>query len=258
LSNLPELDTAEDRAAWMTGTVEESATERKRRNPPARLGISGSVGRITPVAARITPRSETTGSSRGISIMTDERITSSGETAGERDDEFHAGRRARSRWWEKPDTWDPDRWKAMASAWKSIWQDGADGAEKPTEVATKTCPYCAEQIKPAAVKCKHCRTWLAPPPEPFAYFDAPAPSYNDPTFGGGYPRSVRLTRSTADAMACGVLGGLARFVGVDPTWLRIAYALGTFFTAFIPGIVVYGMLALIIPSDAPAKGQGAE
>ena len=67
-----------------------------------------------------------------------------------------------------------------------------------------------------------------------------------------YPR---LTRASGDAMAFGVLGGLGRFFGVDPTWLRIAYAVGTFFTGILPGVITYGILALIVPSDAPAKSQ---
>ena len=53
-------------------------------------------------------------------------------------------------------------------------------------------------------------------------------------------------------------GGLARYFAFDPTWLRIVYALGTFFTALIPGIIVYGILALIIPGDVPEKGPGVE
>ena len=55
-------------------------------------------------------------------------------------------------------------------------------------------------------------------------------------------------------MVYGVLGGLGRFFGIDPTWLRIAFALGTLFTAIIPGIMVYVILALLIPSDVHVKG----
>ena len=56
-------------------------------------------------------------------------------------------------------------------------------------------------------------------------------------------------------MAAGVLSGLGHFFGVDPTWLRIAYAVATIFTAIIPGIAVYAILALVIPADTPDNGR---
>lgn len=56
----------------------------------------------------------------------------------------------------------------------------------------------------------------------------------------------RLTLSN-DRMLGGVCGGLAEYFGLDPTLVRIAYALLTAFTAF-SGIILYPILYWIIPS----------
>ncbi len=182
------------------------------------------------------------------------KFTPYDETSERREDEFRGGRRDWRRWWDdKAEALDPEKWKAMASAWWCMLQDAAkeaqtEHAEQGPAAATKTCPYCAEEIKPAAIKCKHCGTWLVPVPEAARYDESSVPGDTTHLFGKGYA-SPRLTRSTTDATAAGVLSGLGRFFGVDPTWLRIAYALGTIFTAIIPGIAVYAILALIIPGD---------
>lgn len=57
----------------------------------------------------------------------------------------------------------------------------------------------------------------------------------------------KLTRSTSDRMVSGVLGGLASYLDVDSTLLRLAWLLIVAFTGFVPGIVVYVFAALVIP-----------
>lgn len=58
----------------------------------------------------------------------------------------------------------------------------------------------------------------------------------------------RLTRTTDDRMIAGVCGGIAAYLGWDPTLVRIAYLLLTVFTVF-SGVVVYIILWICMPED---------
>jgi len=57
----------------------------------------------------------------------------------------------------------------------------------------------------------------------------------------------RLTRSATDKMLCGVCGGIAEYLDVDPTVIRVAYVALSLFSAAFPGLILYIILALIIP-----------
>jgi phage shock protein C len=57
----------------------------------------------------------------------------------------------------------------------------------------------------------------------------------------------RLTRSATDKMLCGVCGGIAEYLDVDPTVIRVAYVALSLFSAAFPGLILYIVLALIIP-----------
>jgi len=55
-----------------------------------------------------------------------------------------------------------------------------------------------------------------------------------------------LIRS-ADPKLAGVCGGLADWLGVDATALRIIWLLATFFTAVFPGFLLYILLWIMMP-----------
>lgn len=52
-----------------------------------------------------------------------------------------------------------------------------------------------------------------------------------------------------DGMLAGVCGGIAQYFGIDPTIIRLAWAIGTLVTGCFLGIVIYIICALVIPKD---------
>jgi phage shock protein C len=58
----------------------------------------------------------------------------------------------------------------------------------------------------------------------------------------------RLTRSK-DKMIAGVCGGIAEWLGWDPTLVRIAYVILSIISAAFPGLFVYIILWIIMPDE---------
>lgn len=54
---------------------------------------------------------------------------------------------------------------------------------------------------------------------------------------------------SADKKWKGVCGGFAEWIGIDPTIIRIIYALLTFFTFGLIGVIVYLILAAVMPES---------
>jgi len=50
-------------------------------------------------------------------------------------------------------------------------------------------------------------------------------------------------------MIAGVCGGLANWFGWDPTIVRVAYVLLSVLSAGFPGLLVYIILAIIMPNE---------
>ncbi|MCH9612770.1 MAG: hypothetical protein S4CHLAM102_12670 [Chlamydiia bacterium] len=60
------------------------------------------------------------------------------------------------------------------------------------------------------------------------------------------PHYKRWMRSQSDRKVCGVLGGLAQFLGVDPTLVRVAFIITIFFGIGIP-LLLYIVACILIP-----------
>ena len=66
------------------------------------------------------------------------------------------------------------------------------------------------------------------------------------------PQPKRLYRTRDDQMVAGVCGGLARYLGVDPTLVRVVAVIALVF-AFPATVVGYVLAWAIMPTwDAPA------
>jgi len=65
----------------------------------------------------------------------------------------------------------------------------------------------------------------------------------------------KLYRSRANRTISGVCGGLGEFLNIDPTIVRVLWVLLSVFSAGFPGLIVYIILAAVIP-DAPEGFEG--
>jgi phage shock protein C len=57
-----------------------------------------------------------------------------------------------------------------------------------------------------------------------------------------------LRRSKSNRMIAGVCGGLSEFFGISSFWFRLAFVIA-FIPGGVPGIVVYILMWMIVPSE---------
>jgi phage shock protein C len=62
----------------------------------------------------------------------------------------------------------------------------------------------------------------------------------------------RLYRSSRDHKLAGVCGGIAEYLNVDPTLVRVAFVVLTILSAGT-GVMLYGALWLIVPDEPSEK-----
>jgi phage shock protein C len=64
--------------------------------------------------------------------------------------------------------------------------------------------------------------------------------------------ATRRLRKSKNRMIAGVCGGLAEWLGWDPTLVRVLYVLISIFSAAFPGILVYIILWIVMPNPEAA------
>jgi phage shock protein PspC (stress-responsive transcriptional regulator) len=94
----------------------------------------------------------------------------------------------------------------------------------------KRCPYCAEEIRAEATRCRYCRSRLA-------------------SF-----QMERWHRSHPDARFAGVCAALARALSLPVTGVRVGFVLATvLLPVHILAPLAYAVLVLLIPKDAGSE-----
>ena len=91
------------------------------------------------------------------------------------------------------------------------------------------CSACGKAIAEDARFCAYCGTVLGQPPAP-----------------------KKLMRSRADRKIAGVCGGMAHYLDLDVTLVRLVWVLVTILAGIFPGVVVYVLAWIVVPEEPTA------
>ncbi len=64
----------------------------------------------------------------------------------------------------------------------------------------------------------------------------------------------RLYKSSTDKKLDGVCAGIAQYLNIDPTLVRLAWVVFSLFFAVVGGLIAYIVCALIMPRDNQLNG----
>lgn len=98
------------------------------------------------------------------------------------------------------------------------------------------CNACGKAISEDARFCAYCGTVL-----------------------GHLPPPKKLMRPRAGRTVAGVCAGVAHYLDLDVSLVRVVWALITFLSGIFPGVVVYALAWVIVPEEPwalPAASQG--